>query len=102
MYRSPEEWELFIGQQVRLERLRQNMTQSELASRSGLSTTAVNRLESAKGSSLATFIKVLKVLGMDAWFEQLAPEVAFSPIQQMQLGKQRERASRKSKASRPE
>ena len=94
MYRDVSSWERFIGERVRSSRLRANMSQSELAGRAGLTTATVSRLESGKGSSLETLIKALQVLGEEGWFEQLAPEVGFSPIQALHMGKQRERARR--------
>jgi transcriptional regulator with XRE-family HTH domain len=91
-YRTPEEWELFLGNQIKAARLRKNIRQEEVARRANVSLPTVSRLESGKGSSLATFIKVLQVLKEDAWLEQLAPAVAISPIQIHQKGKMRQRA----------
>lgn len=80
---------------MRSVRLRQNITQSEIASRTGLSVATVSRLETGKGSSLETLIKVLQILGEEQWLELLAPDVDFSPIEQFQMKKQRERARKK-------
>jgi transcriptional regulator with XRE-family HTH domain len=91
-YRTSEEWELFLGNQIKSTRLRRNMRQEEVASRAGVSLPTVSRLEKGKGSSLATFIKVLQVLKEDAWLEQLAPAVAISPVQMHQRGRMRQRA----------
>jgi transcriptional regulator with XRE-family HTH domain len=91
MYRSSDEWEQFVGEQVRLLRLRMNMKQKELASRAGVGVITISRIESGKGSSLSTLIKVLQVLRQDAWLEQLAPAASISPVQLHQLGKQRQR-----------
>jgi transcriptional regulator with XRE-family HTH domain len=90
-YRTSQEWEVFVGEQLRTSRQRMNMKQDELASRAGLSLPTISRLETGKGSSLATFIKVLQVLKEEAWLERLAPEVAISPIQMHRLGKPRQR-----------
>jgi transcriptional regulator with XRE-family HTH domain len=104
MNRNATEWEEFLGQQLKTLRLRQNLPQAELAKRARVSTVTVSRLETGKGSSLATLIKVLTVLRQESWLEQLAPQASVSPIQVHNLGKPRERASRpaasKTKANR--
>lgn len=92
MYKTPETLEKLIGERIRKVRLQRNISQAEVASRTGLSTPAISRLESGAGSSLSTFVKVLQVLGEDRWLETLAPESTFSPIQQRELGRQRLRA----------
>jgi transcriptional regulator with XRE-family HTH domain len=91
-YRTSEEWEVFLGEQVKASRLRKNMKQGELASRAGISVPTVARLEAGKGSSLASFIKVLGILKEDAWLERLAPQTSISPVQMLQRGKIRQRA----------
>ena len=92
MYRTAEEWEHFLGEQIRASRLRQNITQEELAARAGISVPTVARLENGGGSSLATFIKALKVLREESWLERLAPQTSIDPIQIHQLGAMRKRA----------
>lgn len=95
MYKDAKEWERYLGGQLKSARVRKELTQEEVASRSGISTVTMSRLESGKGSSLETLIKVLIVLDEVQWIEQLEPEVNFSPIQQLQLQKQRERVRKK-------
>lgn len=94
-HQTPAEWERFLGQQVRTIRLRQNMTQIELAERASVSRSALANLESGKGGNLGTFVTVVNVLGESGWLENLAPAVAISPIQLLDTGKQRQRARRK-------
>ena len=98
MYRNANEWECYLGEQIKTLRLRLNITQDELAGRAALSTVTISRLESGKGSSLNTFIKVLQVLKKESWLEQLAPEASISPIQIHRLGKPRQRARQTHKA----
>jgi transcriptional regulator with XRE-family HTH domain len=90
-YQTAHEWEVFIGEQLRAARQRKNMKQEELAGRAGVSLPTVSRLETGKGSSLTTLIKVLQVLKEEAWLERLAPKVSISPIQLHKLGKPRQR-----------
>jgi transcriptional regulator with XRE-family HTH domain len=95
VYRTAQAWEQLFGSRVKQARLRANMSQNELAGRADLTTATISRLELGKGSSLETLIKALQVLGEENWLEQLAPNADFSPIQQFQLGKQRQRARKK-------
>lgn len=102
MYRSASDWEKFVGERVKSSRLRQNISQEEVASRAGLSTVTVSRLETGKGSSLETLIKVLQVLKEDPWLELLAQDAGFSPIEQFHMKKQRERSRRATKPEKRE
>ena len=95
MYRTAQNWEVYLGGQIKTLRLRMNMSQEELAKRADVGTVTVSRLEGGKGSSLNSFIKVLAVLRQEAWLESLAPEASISPIQLHTLGKERQRARAK-------
>jgi transcriptional regulator with XRE-family HTH domain len=88
--------EKIIGGQIKSARLRKGMTQAEVAARIYVTTPTISRLESGKGSSLATFIKVVKVLGEDKWFDSFAPVVTVSPIAMKNTGKRKERVRKKS------
>ncbi|MDR2957519.1 MAG: helix-turn-helix domain-containing protein [Coriobacteriales bacterium] len=92
MYRNSNEWQEYLGGQLKTLRLRQNLSQDELAKRAGVSTVTVSRLEAGKGASLASFVKVLQVLRQEDWLEQLAPAASVSPLQVHNLGKPRQRA----------
>ncbi|MCL2807135.1 MAG: helix-turn-helix domain-containing protein [Coriobacteriia bacterium] len=94
--RTAEEWEQFLGEQVRTLRLRKNMSQKELAERAQLSLSTLANLESGKGTTLKSFTAVLSVLQKESWLEALAPQIAVSPLQIAELGKVRQRASRTS------
>lgn len=95
MHRPYDEWELFLGDQLKQMRLRKNMSQVEVAERLGISHNTVARIERGKGSSLETFIRLLQLYDKAQWLETLAPQASISPIQQFQLGHQRQRAGRK-------
>ena len=95
MKRSTNDWESYIGRQVKRARLDANITQEEVASRCGLSTLTVAKLEAGQGSRLSTLIKVLKVLGLEGQLETIVPEAPISPIQIMQSGHKRQRARSK-------
>ncbi len=95
MWRTSEEWEAELGEQLKKQRLALNMSQAEAADRAGLSLGTLSRLERGVGSSLGSFIKYATLLGKNDWLEAFAPRVQVSPIQQLELGHQRQRASKK-------
>lgn len=69
-----------IGNALRERRLRQNMQQRVLAERSGISLTAVKRLENGDGATLGSFVLVCRTLGIDQWIADLEPREEVSPI----------------------
>jgi transcriptional regulator with XRE-family HTH domain len=89
--KNPDEWEKLIGEQIKALRIRKNLKQDELASRAGVSKSALYNLEGGRGSTLRTLSGVLNALGETAWLQNLAPQTSVSPIQMLQLGKQRSR-----------
>ena len=60
-----------LGARVRGLRRAQNLTQSELAGRAGISFGAVRKLEAGGQSTLATFVKCVQALGASNDFEHL-------------------------------
>jgi transcriptional regulator with XRE-family HTH domain len=75
------DWERRIGDEVRSLRRRQRLTQAELAQRANISTSAVKYLETGRGSSLATLIRIARVFGRTEWLASFAPpEPAISPL----------------------
>ena len=89
-----QEIEAALGGQVRTLRLRENLDQRALAERAGVGLTALKNVESGKGATLKTFIKVLRALGRADWLETLAPVVSISPLQMLKSKPVRQRASR--------
>lgn len=69
-----------VGEALRTHRLRQNMPQNVLAERSGISLTAVKRLENGDGATLWSFVQVCRILGLDGWIAGLEPRDEVSPI----------------------
>mgnify|MGYP002444834983 CR=1 FL=1 len=77
-----------IGQRIKETRIRQHITQEELATASGVSPLTVAN----KSVSLLLFISVLRSLGLLENLEQLVPEIRVSPIELKKLqGKKRYR-----------
>ena len=97
-----------LGVAVKGERLRQNITQSTLALRSGVSVNAVKHLETGGGGTLGTFVLVCRTLGKDGWIKSFtATDREMSPIEYVEsLGKtnhkERKRArQRRSQCAQP-
>lgn len=59
---SPAELAAELGQRVRHERLRQNLTQRTLAARAGVSRVTVTRMEADGSATLSSFLSVLTAL----------------------------------------
>src|SRR5205809_2709704 len=91
----PDEWEAELGQQVRTLRLRQNIDQRQLASRAGIALNAVKHLETGKGATVSSLVRVLRALNRVDWFRTLAPAVSISPVQMLKAKAPRRRASKK-------
>jgi len=77
---SKEEILKRIGVALRKHRLRQNLPQNVLAERSGLSLTAVKRLENGSGATLGSFVQICRTLHQDGWIDALEPKDEVSPI----------------------
>ena len=79
--RSTPGWEEELGNRVRVVRKQRKMTQQELADRSNVSRSAIKYLEAGKGSTLATFLKVVRALGLDENLDQIFAVVStISPL----------------------
>ncbi len=64
-----------LGERIRLARLRRNISAQLLADRAGISRQTLSTLENGSGSvSLATFIQVLFVLGLEKDLEEVAKD----------------------------
>lgn len=92
--KTPDEWEVELGQQVRDVRLRQNIDQQRLAEQAGVALNVVKRLEGGKGTTVTSLIKILRALGRVEWLSTLAPAVSISPLQMLHEKPARQRASR--------
>jgi transcriptional regulator with XRE-family HTH domain len=99
MAETNEDFERQIGAAIRAHRLRQQLTQSELAERANISLGSLKTLERGRNSTTATLIKVLRALGQTDWISRLSPPaITFSPID---LLKGRSSARGPSRAKRP-
>ncbi len=97
---SLEEWEMRIGEQVRDLRLRQNLTQLEVARRANIDRTTVGRIESGHGGSIASLVQIARALDREAWLDSLAPPVpTVSPIEQLRAQRARRRQQEEARQS---
>jgi putative transcriptional regulator len=93
-----------LGSRLQRERLNQNLTQSELADRSGVSLATVKNVEAGSNFSVETLVKILRVLDKLGQIDALVPDPGISPIQLAKLrGRRRQRASgQRGKTSEPD
>ena len=89
---TTEELMVELGEQLRAQRLRINLTLEDVAGKTGLSINAVRRLESGEGSTLASFVAVLKALQKAAWLQTLQPPVTINPLDMLRQREPRKRA----------
>lgn len=85
---------LELGEQLRAQRLRMNLTLEDVAKSAGVSINVVRRLELGEGATLGSFVSVLRVLGRADWLATLKPPVTINPLNMLRHGAQRQRASK--------
>jgi len=84
---TSEEIENALSQRIEAIRLRQNITQQELARIAGVSRSTITRLgQEDKGISLDSFIRILKALQLDEHLAALLPEPGISPLEILERG----------------
>lgn len=99
------EWERRLGENIRTVRLRENLTQAEVARRANIDRTTVGRIENGDGGSISSLVQIARVLGREDWLGSFTPTApTISPMQQLreqqrQEATQRQRASRTASAS---
>lgn len=81
VFRTTDELLTAIGQDLRQLRKQAGLSQALLAQKAGISERALRNLESGQGSSLATFIGVLKALRQDSVLDALSRPAELSPMQ---------------------
>lgn len=91
--RTTEELEAELGEQLRKLRLRKNLDQRILAAEAGVSLTALKNVESGKGATIRTLVRVVRALDRLDWLRSLAPVVSINPLQIARQKPPRQRAS---------
>jgi len=95
---TTEQWESHLGEQIRRARLQENWSQTELSQRANVSRGSVSSIELGEGSSLSTFIRIVRALGRHEWLDQLSPDPGMSPIAMLEAQK---RSAPRKRASKP-
>ena len=93
--RSTDETLAALGAQLRALRLRDNVDQQELAARAGVALNAVKNLESGRGATVTSLVRVARALGRADWLETLAPPVSISPLRALDKRPVPRRASKR-------
>ena len=94
-----------IGKAMREWRLRADITQQELADRSGVSLNAIRHLEDGSGATLGTFVQACRTLGKDRWildletFPEISPIAFAEALEKAKSAVQRTRASARKRRS---
>ena len=74
-----------MGRRIRDYRMRMEMTQSELAEKSGVSMGTIVRVEQGNPISTLLLISILRTIGLLENLEVLLPELSISPLQMRKL-----------------
>lgn len=98
-YQTPDEIQRSLGERLRQMRLNQNLDQASLAASAGVSERTIHSLETGRGSTLITLIRVLKALGALTTLDALAPAPSISPMALAATGRPPQRARRRGKHS---
>lgn len=79
-FMSPDELQAVFGKQLQELRISKNLDQVTTAEKAGISERALRNLEAGRGSSVETFIRVLKALDSLDGLRLLAPKASISPL----------------------
>lgn len=74
-----------IGRRIRDYRIRMEMTQNELAEKSGVSMGTIVRVEQGNPISTLLLISILRTMGLLENLDVLLPELSISPLQMRKM-----------------
>jgi transcriptional regulator with XRE-family HTH domain len=94
-FKTSGELQVILGERLRALRLSRNFSQRELADKAGVSLRALHNLEAGSGSTLETFLRVLKALNAVDAIEALVPQPKVSPLALLKMGAVPRRVRRK-------
>lgn len=77
---SIDELQRQLGERLKRLRVFKRLDQQALADQAGVSTRALSRLETGKGSTLETLLRILYVLRETGVIDALAPEPTIDPV----------------------
>jgi transcriptional regulator with XRE-family HTH domain len=91
---APQELQTTLGERLRRLRLSRNLDQRTTAEKAGISEKALRNLETGRGSTVATLLRVLKALDHLDALESLAPEISVDPMALLRQPKPPQRVRR--------
>lgn len=97
LFSTPNELQILLGERLKRLRLNRNLDQRTTAERAGVSERALRNLESGRGSTVETLLRILKALDHLQGIEMLAPEAGVDPLDLLRRPKARQRARRVAK-----
>lgn len=98
-FKSIAELQAQLGEQIQALRFSKDLDQITTAEKAGISEKALRNMEAGRGSTLASFLRVLKALDSLDGLELLVPKSSVSPLALLRSSKTRQRV-RRSSASR--
>lgn len=98
-FKSVSELQALLGDQLQALRQSKDLDQITTAEKAGISEKALRNLEAGRGSTVESFLRVLKALDSLDGLELLAPKPSVSPLALLRSSKARQRV-RQSSASR--
>ena len=98
-FKSVSELQALLGDQLLALRQSKDLDQITTAEKAGISEKALRNLEAGRGSTVESFLRVLKALDSLDGLELLAPKPSVSPLALLRNSKTRQRV-RQSSASR--
>lgn len=83
-----------LGRRLKAHRIANDITRDVLARKSGISLSTIARMESGLSVSIDGWLSVLRGLNLLTNVDVLIPEVQISPVDELQYGRNRQRASK--------
>lgn len=96
-FSAPNELQELLGERLKRLRLSRNLDQRTTAEKAGISEKSLRNLESGRGSTVETLLRVLKALDYLQGLDLLAPEISVNPLDLLRRPKAPQRARRVTK-----
>lgn len=84
-----------LGEAVKLYRVSLNLSQADVAEKSGVSKRSISRMEQGGGIQLDNFIKVLSALNLENNLSVLVPDIKNRPSYHLEKERKEKRRARK-------
>lgn len=91
-----------LGKRLRNRRLDMNLSQTEIADRSGLSRRTITAIEHGEGSTLSTLITLMRALNALDTLEQFLPDPGISPMEMLTLQEEPRKYAAKPRKAQPD